>query len=661
MRIKIALFITGLILSLQSLAVQMDRAALEQQCRNITPQQRQMAKAAGYDVDSVCSSLKGLSKRDSSDSSNRETVLPRGSQVTIDDRGVIREQNATSENATLTQKNINRKNQREKGLKRYGYDLFAGVPTTFAPATDIPVPVEYVVGPGDNFQIQLLGKVSDSYELRVDRNGSISFPELGPIAVTGLKFSEARQLIQQKIKEQMIGVRAVVSLGELRSIRVFVLGEAFKPGSYTVSSLSTMTNALFASGGITEIGSLRNIQLKRRGEVISSLDLYQLLQQGDTSNDVRLLPGDVIYIPPVGTTVGIRGEVKRPAIYELKNEKTLQHLIKLAGGYSSSAYPNISHITRKNKSGFTSVIDLDLSKPLSKNTTLENGDLVEVSTVLEQLEDVIKLSGSFHRPRALEWFEGIKLKDVIHSIKDFNENTDLNIGLIVRKEMPLRQISVLHFNLQNVIERKKDSNVLLLPMDEIITFNSYQEKKKTTFEQELQESASLQRRLEKIENFELEKDKKIIETGEQSKDREELVELIKEENIRSKALESIIKRLKEQTSNGGLIKIVDISGNVRFPGSFPLTEGMTVRDLILLAGGLKEASYLGNAEVTRRDLSNQESATIKHIDVDLAKQLIGEESFVLNPKDKLAIYATPEYREHLTIVLEGEVRFPRII
>jgi len=595
-----------------SIAAEIDTSQLEKQCNSITAQQRQMAKAAGYDIDSACDSLNNLKAAGTDKPSDDiSTILPRGTEFETDERGVFSEGfENDGQRSELNSEFDNdmrvgeEEEEEEEELKRYGYKLFAGIPTTFAPATDIPVPVDYLVGPGDSMQIQLLGKVNESLELSVGRDGAISFPDLGPISVSGLKFSTAKELIQQKVTDQMIGVRAVISLGELRSIRVFVLGEAFKPGSYTVSSLSTMTNALFASGGITDIGSLRNIQLKRQGKLITTLDLYDLLQKGDTQNDARLLPGDVIYIPTVGVTAGIQGEVKRPAIYELKREKTLKDLIRLAGGYSANAYPNVSHITRKGKSGFTTVIDVDLSKNAVKSTKVKNGDLIEISTVLEEFEDVIELTGAFHRERTVKWREGMKLSQVIKSVKDFKEGVDLNAGLIIRKEMPFRRISVLQFSLQHLIESGAESNedIVLQPLDKILTF---------------------------------------VQDG-----------------TRVETLEPIITQLKEQNSGGSLSKTVDIAGNVRYPGTYPLSMGMDIRELILLAGGLGEASYLGNAEVTTRDLSNSEIATIQHVNVNLSEQIIGVNSYLLSAKDKLTIYTTPEYREHMTIALEGEVRFP---
>ncbi|MCC5862860.1 MAG: polysaccharide export protein, partial [Gammaproteobacteria bacterium] len=188
-------------------------------------------------------------------------------------------------------------------LKPFGYDLFEGVPSTFAPVSDIPIPAEYLLGPGDVIRAQLFGNRNADFELPVSRDLTIQFPELGPISVAGLTFDQLREEINRRVAEQFIGTRVSITLGELRSIRVFVLGDVRRPGSYTVSSLASMTNALFYSGGVETRGSLRNIELKRNGETVQRLDLYDLLLRGDTRSDARLRPGDVIFVPPVGPRV----------------------------------------------------------------------------------------------------------------------------------------------------------------------------------------------------------------------------------------------------------------------------------------------------------------------------------------------------------------------
>jgi protein involved in polysaccharide export with SLBB domain len=206
-----------------------------------------------------------------------------------------------------------------EGLKPFGYDLFDRELSTFAPVTNVPVPSDYIVGPGDELDVQLYGNQNRFLRLIVTRDGRISFPELGPINVSGQLFTSVKSTIESRVERQLIGVHASVSMGDTRSIRVFVLGEVRQPGTYTVSGLGTITSALYAAGGVKRIGSLRRIELKRQGALVRRLDLYDMLIRGDTTDDAKLLQGDVIFIPPVGPTVSIEGQVRRPAIYEIKN------------------------------------------------------------------------------------------------------------------------------------------------------------------------------------------------------------------------------------------------------------------------------------------------------------------------------------------------------
>jgi protein involved in polysaccharide export with SLBB domain len=183
-------------------------------------------------------------------------------------------------------------------LKPFGYDLFESKSYGFEPVTTGPVPPDYVLGPGDSIRVQLFGNVNGIYEFEVTRDGILNLPEIGPVTVAGLPFSEFRADLKRRVQEMLIGTQVSVTIGQLRSIRIFVLGDANRPGSYVVSSLATMGSALYRSGGISPIGTLRNIQLKRQGKLVATLDLYDLLLHGDTSGDLRLQPGDVLFIPP---------------------------------------------------------------------------------------------------------------------------------------------------------------------------------------------------------------------------------------------------------------------------------------------------------------------------------------------------------------------------
>jgi protein involved in polysaccharide export with SLBB domain len=299
-----------------------------------------------------------------------------------------------------------------EALEPFGYDLFKRPRNAFAPETVIPAPNDYVIGPGDTINVQLFGNENNEYFEEVSREGTISFPELGPITVSGLTFAEVRDLLTQRVNQQMIGVRASITLGELRSMRIFVLGDVERPGSYAVSGLTTVTNALFAGGGIKPIGSLRNIALRRNGQTIGTLDLYDLLLRGDTTGDARLQAGDAILVPPVGPTVAVEGEVRRPAIYELKGERSVADIIALAGGFKPNANRTAVKVERVVANSGTTVEDVDVTVA-GAQAAIRDGDVVRVQRNLEQLERSVRLEGNVFQPGLYQWSRGMRLTDLL--------------------------------------------------------------------------------------------------------------------------------------------------------------------------------------------------------------------------------------------------------
>ena len=294
----------------------------------------------------------------------------------------------------------------------YGRQLFRGVPTTFAPVDQTPVTPDYVVGPGDELLIRIWGQVSFNTRLTVDRSGSIYVPKVGSVHVSGIPFSELDKRLRSEIGRVYRNFDLNVNLGQLRSIQVFVLGQAKRPGSYTVSSLSSLVNALFASGGPSVQGSLRTIQLKRGGKVVSDFDLYDLLLRGDKSQDPSLLPGDVIYIPPVGPQVAMAGAVRIPAIYELKGETTLEQVIQLAGGMSSVASDARVSLERIQEHRFREAMQVTLDAA-GKATVIHDGDVLRVFAITPRFEKTVTLRGNLANPGRFAWHEGLRLSDII--------------------------------------------------------------------------------------------------------------------------------------------------------------------------------------------------------------------------------------------------------
>lgn len=493
----------------------------------------------------------------------------------------------------------------EEALEPFGYDLFAGTPTTFAPVTDIPVPAEYVVGPGDRLEVQLIGNTKARHSLVVNRDGSLNFPDLGPIAVSGLRFEAAKARIEARVAEQMIGTQAVVTMGELRSIRVFVLGEATQPGSYTVSGLATITNALFASGGIRKIGSLRNIQIKRKGAVVGRLDLYDLLLNGDTSDDLRLLPGDVIFIPPVGTTVGVVGEIRRPAIYELKQESTIADLLHLGGGLSPSADARLARIERIDERRGRIVVDVNLNDPQARSTKVRTGDLLRIPAVRNTFDNSVALIGHVHRAGQFQFRSGMRISDVLPSVNELKPNADQHYILIRREDPRTRRISVFSADLLEALRAPGSAaDVALAPRDTVVVFD--------------------------------------VEAG------------------RDQYLTPILEQLRRQASRTEPASVVRIAGKVVAPGDYPLEPGMTVADLIRASGGLAENAFGGLAELARYEIRDGATRTTDVMGIQVEEALRGEPgaNIALAPSDFLVVKEISEWSRQESVTLLGEVRFP---
>lgn len=297
-------------------------------------------------------------------------------------------------------------------LPIFGRDLFRKPPSTFAPANQVPVMPDYVIGPGDQILLRIWGHNSFNGQLTVDRTGSIYIPEVGAVHVAGQRFSELRPQLQHELSRVFRNFQFSVDLGQLRSIQVFVLGEARQPGSYTLSSLATVFNALLASGGPTVQGSMRNIELRRSGKTIATLDLYDELRRGDKSNDLPLQPGDVIFIPFVGPEAAISGSVRHPAIYELKGETTVSDLLALAGGLSATA--SDASLTIDRIAEHTDRIAMNLKLDAAGlATSVQDGDVIQASSMLRAFKDSVTLRGNVASPERFSWHPGMKLSEII--------------------------------------------------------------------------------------------------------------------------------------------------------------------------------------------------------------------------------------------------------
>ena len=297
-------------------------------------------------------------------------------------------------------------------LPLFGQSLFAQPPSTFAPVDLMQVPSDYVIGPGDELKINLWGQVQGNLRAEVDRSGQIYIPRVGQVAVAGIHYGELESSLRAEISKIFKNFNLTVNMGRLRTIQVFVVGEARSPGTYTISSLSSLVNAIFASGGPAPQGSLRHIQVRRDGTTISDFDFYDLLIKGDKSKDVQLQSGDILYIPHVGPLVAISGSVNTPGIYEVKDRSTLNDLVEIAGDLSTVADTNKITIDRFVEHHARQTLEFPYDAQ-SRAESLKDGDIVRVFSIVPRFVDTVTLRGNVANPGRYPWKPGMRIRDLI--------------------------------------------------------------------------------------------------------------------------------------------------------------------------------------------------------------------------------------------------------
>jgi len=626
-----------------------------EQFKSLSPnQQKALANSMGFDLDLIQSQINKPNSSTEREFEELEQYMPRESDL---------EETSDKE-----------KDEDENEIKAFGYDIFSNAPSSFAPINDVAIPESYIIGSGDTINLKVFGKENDEYELPVSREGKVIVPKLGAYNISGMSFSEAKAYLRNEIQKKILGVEAVVTLSELRSIRVFVLGEAFKPGNYLLNSLSTVTHAIFTAGGISDIGSLRNIQVKRAGKLVQTLDLYDLLIKGDSSNDIMLKSGDVVFIAPVGSRVTVEGEIKRPAIYELSSNESISDILSMAGGLLPSAHSSSTIIERYNAKSLRTILNVDLSSDLQSSEEVKAGDVIRIMKSSDTFQQSVSIIGAVSRPGVYQWQENQRVADLLPSIQsDLLEDADLTYSIIVRQSGFGRDIEVHQFSLKSALaDYNSKDNLLLSSLDKILVFSN-----QDVITDKVNALSSLvmteDKLLEDEKNKAKEKyDDKLFwyEYGEQELELEE-EDPLKEKNqldefkprelsffSRQRLLEPVIRDLIQQAASNNSVQIVDIAGAVKYPGSYPLAKNGNVKDLIKAAGGLSESAFLGNAELSRNDLRHDEVRK-ELININLNDVLNNSsDNILLKSRDRLNVNKIPYWQEEQVVTLNGEFKFP---
>jgi len=558
-------------------------------------------------------------------------------------------------------------------LTQFGYNLFRKPPSTFAPVTNIPVGPEYIIGPGDEIRITVWGKVEGRWSVKVDRDGNIIIPKIGIMPVAGLTFKELKEVLLKEFEKYYKGFEMNVSMGALRSITVYVVGNARRPGAYTVSSLSTLVNALFVAGGPSKTGSMRDIQVKRNGMTIVHFDLYDFLLRGDKTKDIRLMPEDVIFIPPVGPLVGVAGMVKRPAIYELKGHVRLLELIEMAGGLMPTGYLSRVQVERIYDNEVKVLVDADLKHLTEQeNIVLQDGDLVKVYPITNVIVNAVELVGNVTRPGKYQWFKGMRVSDIIKEPdKDLLPETYMEQALITRLVPPDYHPELILFNLKKAIfDRDKTEDKLLEPYDKIRIYNKWEMVNK----EEVRVSGAVNKpgTYKYYENMKV---SDLINLAGGLKyfaymDKAELTRVTPTE--RGPITKKIIINLRKALSGDPYANIplkqddylivravpewqlyqkVTIKGEVRFPGVYTIKKGERLSDLIKRAGGFTERAYLQGAVFTRERVKELQQKQIEEMVDRLERELLSSGT------SQIATASSPDEAKMLQLELQQKRQF----
>lgn len=564
-------------------------------------------------------------------------------------------------------------------LTPFGYDFFATTSLAeLRPRSDMSAAPEYLIGPGDEVAVSFWGRVNGNYSAVVDRDGNINIPQMGPLHVAGMRFDQMKSYLSDRA-EQIIGAKINVTLGSLKTIQVFVLGDVKRPGSYALGSFSTITTALLAAGGPSDIGSLRSVELRRANQVVEEMDFYRFLLKGDKSRDRVLQSGDVVFVHPVGPLVGVAGNVKRPAIYELKGEASLSEVLQLAGGIIPSAYTQQIQVERIQKNERQVVIDLnDGTLEQSRGFPLENGDLVKIFPIVDKDLNAVYLEGNVKRPGKYELKPGMRLRDVIKSPDDLLKDTHLEYALIKRLSPPNLRTELVPFNLGKLLLGGDEAeNLELMPRDTVHVFSKwlFSDRPKVTVEGEVRKSGSID-----LEDNMMVKDAVLAAGGltrdaylEDAEiyrvDRESMALSMERFNLR-KALEgdpvhNLALRDRDRIVVHSMWeylykRTVRVEGEVRNPGVYTYANGMKVSDLVFAAGNVLESAYLGEAEISSHVLEDGKLAVVKREAVNLRKALEGDPAHdvELSPYDLLFVRQLEDWGEKKFVTISGEVPFP---
>jgi polysaccharide biosynthesis/export protein len=549
---------------------------------------------------------------------------------------------------------------------------------------DLPAGPDYVVGPGDGLAIDLWGSVSRRIYRTVDREGRLSLPEVGPVLVSGKSLADVQQSVQQVLRTQFRDVSADVSLSRLRTVRVYVVGDVANPGAYDISSLSTPLNALFAAGGPTSRGSLRIVRQIRGDQTVQTVDLYDLLLHGVKSDMQRLENGDSVMVPPIGAQVTVEGMVRRPAIYELKDEKSLSSVLELAGGLLPVA--TLRHIEVQRTVAHQKQTMLSLDIPASDDDAaatkkldsfeIQDGDRIRIFPIAQGTEDAVYLEGYVIRPGRYSYHQGMRVTDLVSSFKDLLPEPSLEYAEIIRLNAPDFHPSVESFDLQEALADPSKAPVLQA-MDTVRIFSRFDFENppsvsvlgdvrgpgtyRTSGQIHVADAVHLAGGLAPDAEVEDAQVFRYLSDGQAKIFSVSLNAALAGDPAANIMLEPRDRLLIHKSPNAEQPATVYIMGEVGKPGRYPLTANMTVADLIKVGGGLKPSADTQVGDLTHYEWAGQTQLNGQHQPIQISEALAGDPASnqPLHNGDVVSIRQLPNWGDlGATITVRGEVKHP---
>ena len=483
-----------------------------------------------------------------------------------------------------------------KDYSLFGYDLFSG--SRYGSTANLPVSMGYVIGPGDELEIKLWGNIDSAIRLTVDRNGQITMPKIGSLMVSGVAYENLQQTIKDSVDRVYKGVEVNVTLGKMKSIQIFISGEAKKPGSHIVSGYATFLGAIFDTGGPSSLGTMRDIKLIRDGKEVSSIDIYDFILNGKMKNDIHLKTGDVIQIRKATARVAVTGNFDKSAIYELKgNSESIDALLSYGGGLGALATPykiNLERIDPLNKNSTRSVIELDLTKNTEK-INLQDGDILTIFPADNEFKDAVTLRGNVAFPLRYPYKLNMKISDLIPDPK----------SLVMSEFYKNKNMLVQYDSEKNT---RKDQEQLSVEIKNLLGEINWDYAAIQRFDYKKMKTSLIKFNLHKaiVEKDDFENKK--LEPG-------DVVTVfgVKDMPIPSAKITSFVK----------------ISGEVNVPGVYQIDSGKTLNDLVAMAGGLTNEAYLYGSIFTRESTRVQQQENLNKAISQMESEIVVQSNNIL--------------------------------